>query len=416
MQRPVLDSAIYSPSKTIVTASKPIKKTSPTNTNPNAVVNSKQRLSSQEEADYCFRIRTYRAAVQLREQLVFQTAHGMHVHPTEKQWAAACGCSVNNLRRLVTERQEARTALVSAHTGLVVQQAQRHFTGLKHATQANGGLGTILTVSDMIQEGNLGLMEAAERFEPNKGFRFSTYATWWVRQRILRSISDSSRTIRLPAHVHDLMQRMRKAKLHYKHQVGREPTLPELAHYMEVSEETLRRCTTRSRNVMSLERPVDPTSAGPDDRRTLGDMLASDAPTPEEDAVQESLRHEIRAVLDSELGHAERQVLTCRFGLAGQAPLSVSETALQLDLSRDRVRLLEARALNKLRHPTRNYRLKDYCSGANVSTTWEEEQQLSDYSSALEETFANSPSSMSTATSTTTPDLASSRPDRLWFF
>ena len=167
---------------------------------------------------------------------------------------------------------------------------------------------------------------------------------------------------------------------------------------------------------MSLERPVDATSAGPDDRRTLGDMLAcSDAPSPEEDAVQESLRQEIRAVLDSELVQSERQVLTCRFGLADQPPLTVSETALQLDLSRDRVRNLEARALNKLRQPTRNYRLRDYfcgvCSGGNVSSTREEEQQLSDYSSALEETFAKSPSS---PLKTTSPDAK--RPDRLWFF
>jgi len=364
-------------------------------------------LTAQEEIEFAFRIRAYRAAVKLRDQqLVRLNAHGVYVHPTEREWAAACGCTVSNLRRLLDEGQQARAALVAANAGLVVQQAKRHHAGLKHATEAGGGLGTILTVSDMIQEGNLGLMEAAERFDPEKGFRFSTYATYWVRQRILRSISDSSRTIRLPAHVHDMLQRIRKAKVEIKGETGREPGVSELAHYMEVPEAKLRLYTASSRNVVSLERPVDSSKAFEEDRRTLGDTLASDAPTPEEDAVQNSMRRDIRTVMDMELVGSERQVLILRFGLEVGKPLNVSETAQAMGISRDRVRLIEARALNKLRHPTRNYKLKEYIAhqgGSGDAYIEEEKKELSDYSSALEETFANSPS-------------PAERPDRLWFF
>jgi DNA-directed RNA polymerase sigma subunit (sigma70/sigma32) len=125
-------------------------------------------LTAAQEREYAFRIRTFRAAVKLRDSLVsFQD--GVYIHPTEAQWAAACGTSVADLHRLVEEGQDARAVLVSSNIGLVVNQAKRHFASLKSATEADGGVGTILTMSDMIQEGNLGLMEAAERFEPEKG-------------------------------------------------------------------------------------------------------------------------------------------------------------------------------------------------------------------------------------------------------
>jgi RNA polymerase primary sigma factor len=371
MQRPVLDSALKQ-KKVAATA---------------------ELLTAAQEIEYSYRIRTFRAAVKLRDQLVrFQD--GVYIHPTESEWATACGTSVVCLRLLIEEGQLARSALVSCNAGLVIQQAKRHHAGLKYATEAGGGVGTILTVSDMIQEGNLGLMEAAERFEPEKGFRFSTYATYWVRQRIMRSISDSSRIIRLPAHVHDMLQKMRKAKVEMKGETGREPNLTELAHYMEMSEDKLRLYTASSRNVVSLERPLVQATGfkSREDRRTLGDTLASDAPTPEEDAVQDSMRRDIRAVMDTELAGVERQVLVYRFGLEDRKPLSVTETAAALCISRDRVRLVEARALNKLRHPTRNYKLKEYIH----------EEGSSSSTASLEETFANSPTEQ--------------KSDRIWFF
>jgi DNA-directed RNA polymerase sigma subunit (sigma70/sigma32) len=120
--------------------------------------------------------------------------------PTEAEWADECDFSVMELRQVMHDGREARSKLVACNAGLVTQIAKRHYWTLKRSNQDGRGVGTILTMQDLIQEGNLGLMEAAERFDPSKGFRFSTYATWWVRQRVLRSIADYSRVIRLPVH------------------------------------------------------------------------------------------------------------------------------------------------------------------------------------------------------------------------
>jgi RNA polymerase sigma factor (sigma-70 family) len=412
---------------------------------------SAELLSAAQEIEYSYRIRTLRAAMRIREQLV-TLQNAMYIHPTEQQWSMACGTTLKQLRRIIAEGQDAKAKLVASNTGLVVQYAKKHYSTLKYAMEAGGGVGTILTVSDMIQEGNLGLMEAAERFVPEKGFRFSTYATYWVRQRILRSISDSSRIIRLPVHVHEMLHKIKKAKRSIFTATGREPSLSDLARHLEMSEERIRLYTASSRNVLSLERPLGSSKGGgntgggsrlvgssaaassrggssnhgsggstgsrssPEDSRTLLDMIASDGPTPEEDAVLDSMRRDIRSVLDTELSGLEQQVLMSRFGLNEHESFSVKETASALNISMDRVRHLEARALNKLRHPMRNYKLKDYVQGATFNAAAPPEPLLS-YSqsvlakSRLEETFANSPS-------TTSVDINNSRRsvDRLWFF
>lgn len=161
-------------------------------------------LTREEEVILTNNLRTLRTVVRIRDELAADmtknSGDDLHLNPSEAQWATACGLSVMQLRRIMFDGQEARSKLVAANGGLVTSIAKKHYFSLKRATEAGGGVGTILTLQDMIQEGNLGIMEAAERFEPERGFRFSTYATWWVRQRILRSISDSSRVIRLPAH------------------------------------------------------------------------------------------------------------------------------------------------------------------------------------------------------------------------
>jgi hypothetical protein len=154
-------------------------------------------LTKDEERTLTLSIRSLRHSVRIRDELV---GNSENLIPTEAEWAEACGLSVMGLRRAMVEGQQARTTLVSSNTGLVTSIAKRHYYSLKQATEAGGGVGTILTLADLIQEGNLGLMQAAERFETERGLRFSTYATYWIRQRILRSISDSSRIIRLPAH------------------------------------------------------------------------------------------------------------------------------------------------------------------------------------------------------------------------
>jgi Sigma-70 region 2 len=153
-------------------------------------------LDSAQERKLTVSIRSLRRAVRVRDELVER----IDSVPSEGEWAAACSLSVIGLRRVLYEGQQARTVLVSANAGLVTAIAKRQFSSLKYATEAGGGVGTILTIQDLIQEGNLGLMQAAERFEADRGHRFSTYATYWIKQRILRAISDSSRIIRLPAH------------------------------------------------------------------------------------------------------------------------------------------------------------------------------------------------------------------------
>ncbi|GAX20109.1 hypothetical protein FisN_17Lh062 [Fistulifera solaris] len=319
-------------------------------------------LTREEEVLYAFRIQTFRAAMKVRDELVKNNDNVYEFHersPTEANWAEACGVSVENLRKLLEEGQGAREAVVAANIGLVTSIAKRHYAALKSSTAESGGVGTILTIQDMVQEGTLGLMEAVERYKPEKGFRFSTYATWWVKQRILRSILDSSRTIRLPAHVHAMLQKMKKAKMEFKEQTGREPTTPELAHHLDVPLKKIQLYAESSRNVLSLEKPLKTTSFK-EDSRTLGDTLASEGPTPEEDIEADYLRRDIRAVMETSLAASEREVIINRYGLEDGNPRSVAETADSLGLTVDRVRLVEARALNKLRHPQRSYKLKEY--------------------------------------------------------
>ena len=340
-------------------------------------------LSREEEYEATYKLRALRAAVRIRDQLVSSHSEELSTwQPTEEEWAEACGMDVMQLRRTMQEGQKARTMLVSANGGLVNTIAQKYFNALRRGMQGTGSVGTILTYQDFVQEGNLGLMEAAERFDPERGFRFSTYASYWVRQRILQSISDYSRTIRLPAHgkdscleslgiissncfafvVHWMIRKINRAKVAIEQEIGRQPTQQELAQYLEISVEKLELYADSSRSVLSLEVPLRSGGYKNDDTRTLGDFISSDAPTPVEDAETESLREDIREVVN-ELDERERDVLVARFGLDDGSPRSVAETSRDLGISRDRVRIIEARALNKLRNPQRSYKLKNYVAG-----------------------------------------------------
>lgn len=158
-------------------------------------------LKKEEEFDISDSIQDLREVLRIRTELAQANAEDdMEIMPTEQEWADACDLSIPELRCIITDGTEGRTRLVAANAGLVTSIAKRHYSILRRNTQGGGGIGTILTLHDLVQEGNLGLMEAAERFDPSKGFRFSTYASYWIRQRISRSIEDSSRVIRLPAH------------------------------------------------------------------------------------------------------------------------------------------------------------------------------------------------------------------------
>lgn len=289
--------------------------------------------------------------------------------PTDEEWAKACGISIIQLRRILIAGRNARTRLVDGNVGLVMSIAKRYFSELRRSVEGGGsnGVGSILTLQDMVQEGNLGLMEAAERFDSTKGARFGTYAVYWVRQRILRSIADNSRVIRLPAHVHTMLRNIRKTRADMEKEIGRAPSIPELAHELGMSPDKLQLYTASSQSVLSLEVPSSHSSGGggkagggDQDKRTLGDFIASDSPTPEEDAEFDYLKRDIRAAIDDLGNDRERDVLIWRFGLDDGSPKTLGETAKRLGITKDRVRMVEARALNKLRHPQRNHRLKDY--------------------------------------------------------
>lgn len=262
-----------------------------------------------------------------------------------------------SLEGIIQRGQSAREALVTANIGLVVSLAQRYYFG--------ACVGTILTLQDLIQEGQLGLMEAAERFEPEKGFRFSTYAVWWIRHRILRSINNTSRIIRIPVHMQSTLQKIKTTRKCLSVELGRDPTIEEIAGRLEMSADKVQQSLAHRLHVVSLELPLFGISAQ-GDLRTLGEILASDAPSPEDDVHAEFLKRDVREVIN-ELADTERAVIMWRFGLEDGDPRSREETSKILGISRDRVRLIEARALNKLRSPQRNYRLKDYVAAASAS-------------------------------------------------
>jgi RNA polymerase primary sigma factor len=159
-----------------------------------------------------------------------------------------------------------------------------------------------------------------------------------------------------------MLQKINKARKGMAQEIGREPSDPELAHYMEMSVEDLRKLASRNRNVVSLELPIRSGGGLKEDRRTIGDFIISDAPTPDEDAQSQYMKHDIRAVIN-ELAEPERDVLILRFGLDNGNPMTVNQTAKHLGISGDRVRIVEAKALHKLRSPQRNYRLKEYVGG-----------------------------------------------------
>ena len=319
-------------------------------------------LTFEEEKEIAYDIQTFRAVMRVRDNLVeWMTKDVVHtsrlrgqqnqIEPPMDQWAAACSLSLYQLSDVVTRGQDARTKLIKGNVGLVTMIAKRYYKGI-------GGPDAIQKLEDLIQEGHMGIMEAAERFDPTKGFRFSTYATHWIRQRMLRSIAETSRTIRLPMYVQTMIRNMNKKQKEMSVEIGRQPSMPELAHELGMSLDKIHLYQHLSKNVLSLELRVD-NSSNTEDTRTLGDRIAcTTEPTPDEDAMSEDLRGEVHAMLDA-LGHDERLVLTHRFGLEDGRPQTARETAESMGVSIDMVRVVEAKALNKLRQPGMNYRLKD---------------------------------------------------------
>ena len=247
-----------------------------------------------------------------------------------------------DLRRSLAERQAARTKLVEANLRLVVSVVRKF---------VNRGVG----LPDLIQEGNIGLMKAVEKFDPDCGFRFSTYATWWIRQSITRAIADQGRVIRIPVHLVESINRVKKTAGELLRKNGREPTAEEIAVRLDMEPDRVRELLQLAQDPISLETPV-----GEEEDAHLEDFIQDEeAGVPVDEAGRELLRRELANVLKS-LTPREERVLTLRFGLEDGQARTLEELGKEFNVTRERIRQIEAKALRKLRHPSRAKRLRDY--------------------------------------------------------
>ena len=316
-------------------------------------------LRSQAAAQGDLVLQQFVELIEVHAQLVAQLSH----RPSLERWAAALRLKVSELKQTLAagKRRWAEVANINVKE---LEQIQRiGILAKEHMIKAN--LRLVVSVAkkyqnrglellDLIQEGTLGLERAVDKFDPTKGYRFSTYAYWWIRQGITRAIATQSRTIRLPVHITEKLNKIKKAQREISQKHGRLPSIVDIAKELDMSPPQVREVLLRVPRSVSLELKV-----GKEKDTELGELLETEDASPEEVLMRESLHQDLQRLL-ADLTSRERDVIQMRFGLVDGKPHSLADIGRALDLSRERVRQIEAKALQKLRQPKRRNQVRDY--------------------------------------------------------
>ncbi|GAB4213267.1 MAG: RNA polymerase sigma factor RpoD [Synechococcales cyanobacterium] len=299
-------------------------------------------LRADEEIELAREIADLLELERVRDQLADRKGDFLNLDCVSiEEWAQAVSMELMDFRRRLHRGRRAKDKMVQSNLRLVVSIAKKYM---------NRGL----SFQDLIQEGSLGLIRAAEKFDHEKGYKFSTYATWWIRQAITRAIADQSRTIRLPVHLYETISRIKKVTKLLSQELGRKPSEEEIATRMEMTIEKLRFIAKSAQLPISLETPI-----GKEEDSRLGDFIESDGETPEDRLAKVLLREDLESVLHT-LTARERDVLKLRYGLDDGRMKTLEEIGQIFNVTRERIRQIEAKALRKLRHPNRNSVLKEY--------------------------------------------------------